>query len=343
MISTINYKISSEVKTMIRLIVTTGDTNGIGLEVFLKSLFRFREVASFDDVSVELVTNTKTFNDYLQFSPYSIKTIRSTGLALIHCNTFSPIVFGEANKKAAQLAAESLDTAISIVKSTTNSALVTLPISKAPMQDIGWKFPGQTEFVEYHSQSNNKAMMILQHQQLSFGLGTIHIPLQFVTSHITKEVLTDKIFTMLSFMDYDLGISNPKLAVLGLNPHAGEQGKIGTEDERILKPIIERMQREHYNVKGPYPADSFFGFGEYKQFDGVLAMYHDQGLIPAKMISNGQAVNVTAGTSIVRTSPDHGVAYPIAGKWKASEESTLQSMILATTMMKNRLRLNNQT
>lgn len=326
---------------MIRLIVSTGDTNGIGLEVFLKSLFQFRDIPTFDDVSVELVTNTKTFNDYLQYSPYSIKQIRSTGLALINCNTYSPIVFGEANRKVAQLAIESLETAISIVKATSNSALVTLPISKAPLQDIGWKFPGQTEFVEYHSRNNAKAMMVLHHKNLSFGLTTIHTPLHSVSSQITKELLTDKIFTLLAFMDYDLGIRNPKLAVLGLNPHAGEQGKIGSEDEKILKPIITRMKKEQYNVEGPFPADAFFGFGEYKRFDGILAMYHDQGLIPAKMLSNGHAVNVTAGTSIVRTSPDHGVAYPIAGKWEASEESTLQAMILATNIVRNRLRLNN--
>jgi 4-hydroxythreonine-4-phosphate dehydrogenase len=328
---------------MIRLIVSTGDTNGIGLEVFLKSLFRFRDIATFDDVSVELVTNTKTFNDYLQFSPYSIKEIRSTGLSLIHCNTFSPIVFGEANRKVAQLAIESLETAITIVKATTNSALLTLPISKAPLQEIGWKFPGQTEFVEFHSDSSNRAMMILQHKNLSFGLATIHIPLQSVQSKITQELVTDKIFTQLAFMDYDLGVRNPKLAVLGLNPHAGEEGKIGTEEEKILKPVIARMQKERYNVEGPFPADAFFGFGEYKRFDGILAMYHDQGLIPAKLLSNGHAVNVTAGTNIVRTSPDHGVAYPIAGKWKASEESTLQAMILATNIIRNRLRLDNQS
>jgi len=326
---------------MIRLIVSTGDTNGIGLEVFLKSLFRFRDIAAFDDVSVELVTNTKTFNDYLQFSSYSIKSIRSTGLSLIQCNTYSPLVFGEANRKAAQLAIESLDTAISIVKATTNSALLTLPISKAPLQEIGWKFPGQTEFVEFHSNTKSNAMMILHHQNISFGLATIHIPVNSVASNISQELLTEKIFTQLAFMDYDLGIRYPKLAVLGLNPHAGENGKIGTEDETILKPVIERMKKERYNVEGPFPADAFFGFGEFNRFDGVLAMYHDQGLIPAKMLSNGHAVNVTAGTNIVRTSPDHGVAYPIAGKWIASEESTLQAMILATNIIRNRLRLNN--
>lgn len=326
---------------MIRLIVSTGDTNGIGLEVFLKSLFRFRDIAAFDDVSVELVTNTKTFNEYLQFSSYSIKSIRSTGLSLIQCNTYSPLVFGEANRKAAQLAIESLETAISIVKATTNSALLTLPISKAPLQEIGWKFPGQTEFVEFHSNTKSNAMMILHHQNISFGLATIHIPVNSVASNISQELLTEKIFTQLAFMDYDLGIRYPKLAVLGLNPHAGENGKIGTEDVTILKPVIERMKKEQYNVEGPFPADAFFGFGEFKRFDGVLAMYHDQGLIPAKMLSNGHAVNVTAGTNIVRTSPDHGVAYPIAGKWIASEESTLQAMILATNIIRNRLRLNN--
>ncbi|MBL8005242.1 MAG: 4-hydroxythreonine-4-phosphate dehydrogenase PdxA [Candidatus Kapabacteria bacterium] len=328
---------------MIRLIVSTGDTNGIGLEVFLKSLFRFRDIAAFDDVSVELVTNTKTFNDYLQFSSYSIKSIRSTGLSLIQCNTYSPIVLGEANRRAAQLAIESLDTAISIVTSTTNSALLTLPISKAPLQEIGWKFPGQTEFVEFHSNNRNKAMMILHHQNISFGLATIHIPVNSVASNITQELLTEKIFTQLAFMDYDLGVRNPKLAVLGLNPHAGEEGKIGSEDDKILKPVISRMKKERYNVEGPFPADAFFGFGEFKRFDGILAMYHDQGLIPAKMLSNGHAVNVTAGTNIVRTSPDHGVAYPIAGKWIASEESTFQAMILATNIIRNRLRLNNQS
>lgn len=325
---------------MVRLIVSTGDINGIGLEVFLKSLFKFRHLREFDDVSVELVTNTKTFNDFVQFSPFTIGEIRDTNLALIHCHTYAPLLLGESEVKAAMLAKESLETAISIVAATTNSAFLTLPISKKALQDIGWEFPGQTEFVAYHSYDNHNPMMVLTHNNLSFGLATIHEPLQKVSSLITTEQIEEKIFTLLDFIEFDLRISKPKIAVLGLNPHSGELGTIGTEEETIIKPLLTKMQEGGFNVFGPFPADSFFGFGDYKNYDGILAMYHDQGLIPAKMISNGIAVNVTAGTSIVRTSPDHGVAYHLAGKWKASEESTLAAMKTAVNILRNRLGLN---
>ncbi len=325
---------------MLRLIISTGDTNGIGLEVFIKSLIRYRKIAEFDSVSIELATNKRTFNDYLQYSPYTITTIQSARVSLIHCKTFSPLLFGEPSEKSSLLAIESLETAVSIVKSTTNSALVTLPIAKKPLQDCGWNFPGQTEFVSFHSRTPSNEMMVLTFEDLSFGLVTIHTALDKVASLITPTLLQMKVQTFTEFIENDLRIPNPKIAILGLNPHSGENGTIGVEEVNVLKPTIQELKSQGFAIEGPFPADSFFGFGEYKRFDGILAMYHDQGLIPAKMISGGNAVNITAGTSIVRTSPDHGVGYPIAGKWVASEESTFQAMVYATRILSNRLGLN---
>ena len=230
------------------------------------------------------------------------------------------------------------------VKSLNSGAidvLVTAPINKENIQSEEFKFAGHTEFLE--NEIEGKSLMILMTDDLRVGLITGHIPISEVSSSITPELIKEKVGILYDSLQMDFGISKPKIALLGLNPHSGDNGLIGKEDEEIIRPTVKELFNEKKLVYGPYAADGFFGSNVYKQFDGILAMYHDQGLAPFKALSFGKGVNFTAGLKLIRTSPDHGTAYEIAGKGEADESSFKEALFKSIELFKKRsdyLRLN---
>ena len=213
--------------------------------------------------------------------------------------------------------------------------MVTAPTSKEALHLAGYSFPGQTEMVTLFSGSQ-KVIMMLVSPSLRVGLVTVHAPLKDVPGLISKEKIVEKINLMLASLQRDFAVKKPALAMLGLNPHAGEAGHIGSEELSVLQPALDAARTNGARIDGPFPADAFFGTQAYKRYDGVLAMYHDQGLIPLKLLSFGKAVNVSCGLSIVRTSPDHGTAYDIAGKGKADASSMVEAVRTAVAIAKNR-------
>lgn len=216
--------------------------------------------------------------------------------------------------------------------------LVTAPINKAAIQCDGFHFPGHTEYIQERVGDGREALMILMNDVLRVALVTTHLPIREVAQAITKEVVMRKIRIFHEALRKDFNVEKPRIAVLALNPHAGDGGLLGMEEQDIIAPAIEEMSKEGIICIGPYPADGFFGNRAYEYFDGVLAMYHDQGLAPFKALSMAEGVNFTAGLPIVRTSPDHGTAYDIAGKGKADEASMRQAIYTALDVFRNRQR-----
>jgi 4-hydroxythreonine-4-phosphate dehydrogenase len=244
------------------------------------------------------------------------------------------IEFGKANNKIGEYAIKSLKLATEALKQNTIDVLVTAPINKQNIQSETFKFPGHTNYLA--EALNGRSLMFMVSGNLRVGLLTDHVPLKDIANHITPQLIEEKLATVLKSLKQDFGISKPKVAVLAINPHAGDNGVIGNEDDIILKPTIEKIRQKGDLVYGPYSSDSFFGSNTYKSFDAVIASYHDQGLIPFKTISFGQGVNYTAGLSKVRTSPDHGTAYDIAGKGKADEGSFKEATYTAVKIFNNR-------
>jgi 4-hydroxythreonine-4-phosphate dehydrogenase len=215
-------------------------------------------------------------------------------------------------------------------------AVVTAPVSKKALHMAGYRFPGQTEMLQRLTRSANVAMMLVS-DAMRVGLVTIHLPIRQVARALTSALLRDKIETIHQTLLTDWRIANPRLAVLGLNPHAGENGDIGTEEKTVIVPVVRRLQARGMDVHGPFAADGFFGRYTPGTYDAVIAMYHDQGLIPLKMSSFGTAVNVSAGLPIVRTSPDHGTAFDIAGKGIADPRSMIEAIRCAARIAANRM------
>ena len=251
------------------------------------------------------------------------------------CTMYSPITYGIATKESAKLAIESLEISIHQVFHKNADALITLPISKASLRQYDWDFPGQTEMLSAYT-NQAKPLMILFAKQFRVALATIHVPLQKVSSMISKDSLVQTINILHNSLCEDWQIEQPTIAVLGLNPHAGEQGDIGDEELISIIPAIDQCKSLNINIDGPFSADAFFAQKKYQQYDAVLAMYHDQGLIPLKMISGYSGVNATVGLPIIRMSPDHGTAYDIAGKNIAHFESTKQAILSAIEFAVNR-------
>jgi len=327
------------------IIVSVGDCNGIGLEVFANSFEHNR----FEGVNFILVCNIELMEQYFkligigyQFDKDNL-LLFGKSIKLVNCITYPEIEFGIVSKTMGLLAAESLDKALNILFDAEKKnelqadAILTLPIQKESMYLAGWKYPGHTEM--FASKCGVKTeMMILGNKSLKVALATVHIPLKNVALSLKPYKLEEKILSLYDSLVNDFGITNPKIAVLGLNPHAGENGNIGIEDVDIIEPLIIKLKSK-LDVSGPKAADGFFGFGEYKNYDGVLAMYHDQGLIPLKLIAQGGGVNYTANLPIIRVSPDHGTAYDLAGKNKANPKSTIESIEMAEEIYKNRKKI----
>ena len=320
--------------------ISMGDINGIGIEVILKT---FEDKRMLDFCTPVLFGASKTVS--LHKKALEIETqihgIHSLD-KIVHgkvnlLNIWKDEVkvdLGKATKEGGYYAFQSLHAALKALKSGAIQVLVTAPINKENIQSEDFAFSGHTEFLESHLEG--ESLMILMNNTLRIGLITGHIPVSKVAETITEELITKKVHILHKSLVEDFGIHKPKIAVLGLNPHSGDNGIIGNEENELIKPTINNIKETGLLVFGPYAADGFFGSETYKQFDGVLAMYHDQGLAPFKALSFGNGVNYTAGLSHVRTSPDHGTGYDIAGKNKANPDSFKEALFAAIKIYKNR-------
>ncbi len=316
---------------IIRLGITVGDMSGIGLEVLYGAL-KSNCAAKYQ---VYLYANPQSVAHYYNSLFGSGNWSLPDKVKIISCGEFVEAQFANPNKEVAMSAILSLEKAANEALKNEIDAIVTLPIAKKVLQQVGWNFSGQTEFFAHAAQSSSY-LMILCTKKVRVALASIHVPLHAVSNLINKERIEYTITLFAQSLKKDYGISDPKIAVLGLNPHAGESGSIGNEEIESIVPAIENIRKQGIEVVGCFPADGFFAHGEYKRYDGIIAMYHDQGLIPLKMLAQGGGVNVTAGLPLVRTSPDHGTAYGIAGKNMADSRSMAEAIDMAAEIVKNR-------
>ena len=327
-------------KHKIKVGISVGDLSGIGIEIVLKSfednrmldfctpvIFASSKMISHHKKILNIDTNIHGIDSLNKIVPQKVNLL----------NVWKEIVdveIGRPSKNSGEYALLSLEKAVQALKNEQIDVLVTAPIDKHNIQSDTFQFKGHTEFLEEHLEG--ESLMILMSDELRVGLITGHIPIKEVAAAISPELIAKKAQIMYDSLVQDLGIPKPKIAVLGLNPHCGDQGVIGTEDDDIVRPAIEEIQKKGQLVYGPYAADSFFGNENYKSFDGVLAMYHDQGLAPFKTLAFGKGVNFTAGLNRIRTSPDHGTAFEIAGKGKAEFSSFKEAVFTAIRLFKNR-------
>ena len=329
---------------LIRVGITHGDVNGISYEILLKTFVDSRLLELFVPIiygsSKSASYHRKVLNnDTVNFNIiFHADEAREGKVNLVNCvKEETRIEIGKATADAGEAAYIALDWATKDLKENKIDLLVTLPINKDTIQNDNFKFPGHTEFLEERfSENREKALMIMATETLKVALVTTHVPLKDVSSMLTKELIAEKLRTLNQTLKRDFSIDAPRIAVLGLNPHAGENGLLGTEENDIIAPVVREAQDDWILCAGPFAADGFFGSGRLKDFDAILAMYHDQGLIPFKTMAMDMGVNVTGGLPIVRTSPDHGTAYDIAGKNEASEESFRQAIYMAIDIFRNR-------
>ena len=324
----------------IRVGITQGDPNGIGLEVIIKTFF---DPAMLEVCTPVLFGSQKTFSYHRKAMNIEMRFtgIRSAeGAISKQFNIFNvyeeeiPIEFGASTPTAGKYALKSIETACDALEQKKIDVLVTAPINKHNIQSEQFQFKGHTDYLEARFKSN--ALMLMCSDNIRVGVVTGHVPLANVSSIISEEKIIQKIKMLNKSLIEDFGMRKPKIAVLGLNPHAGDNGTIGGEESAVIAPAIAKAKSENINVFGPYSADGFFGSGMQHKFDGVLAMYHDQGLVPFKAIAFDSGVNYSAGLPIVRTSPDHGVGYDIAGKNLASESSFRSAVYLACDIFRTR-------
>jgi 4-hydroxythreonine-4-phosphate dehydrogenase len=320
--------------------ISIGDLNGIGIEVILKT---FEDKRMLDFCTPVLFGSTKVISHHkkalnIELPIHGITTISQINHSKINVlNIWKEevsVALGQATKLSGAYAAKSLEAAVNHLKEKTIDVLLTAPINKETIQSENFNFPGHTEYLEANLEGNS--LMILMTAQLRIGLITGHIPISKVAEAITPEIIKEKVATMHASLKADFGIRKPKIAVLALNPHCGDKGVIGAEDDEIIAPTIHEIAASGKLVFGPYAADGFFGSETYKQFDGVLATYHDQGLAPFKALSFGNGVNFTAGLNEIRTSPDHGTGFDIAGKNKANPSSFKEALFAGIQIFKTR-------
>ncbi len=334
----------SETKS-VRVGITCGDLNGIGLEVVLKA---FEDNRMHQDITPILYCGVKTVSHHrkalkleeVQFHGVkSVNDIIPRKFNVVDLWEDDPgIELGKASSALSKYSIQSLEAAAADLGQAKLDMLVTAPIDKHSMQQAGFQFPGHTEFLSHLAGSDSPVLMILAGDGLRVALVTGHLPISQVAEAITVERIVSKARLFHKSLQSDFGINQPRIAVLGLNPHAGDGGAIGNEDKERIVPAVRKLQEEGINAMGPYPADGFFGNGSYQHFDGVLAMYHDQGLAPFKALSFGHGVNYTAGLPIVRTSPDHGTGMGIAGKNEADPGSFRHAIWLGLDIIQNRER-----
>jgi 4-hydroxythreonine-4-phosphate dehydrogenase len=321
--------------------ISCGDINGIGTELIIKTfsdhrileqctpvIFASNKLINFYKKSIpEAHFNYQSIKDFTKVNPKQINIFNCWEEDI----SISP---GQLNDIGGKYAVISLLAAAEALKEGHIQGLVTAPIHKKNVQSEAFNYTGHTPFLKAVA-GNKDVLMLLYAENLRVGLVTEHVPLNEVARHITREAILSKLKLLHSSLKKDFGIDKPKIAVLGLNPHAGDEGLIGDEEDRIIKPLIKEARQDKL-VFGPFSADAFFARRSYLQFDAVLAMYHDQGLIPFKTIAFGEGVNYTAGLPFVRTSPDHGTAFDIAGKNKADATSFMTAVFECVDMINRR-------
>ncbi len=320
--------------------ISIGDLNGIGSEVVLKTfedsrmlelctpvIFANVKILSFAKKSFESTSNLHGIDTIEQMVPGKINVLN------VWREPYE-VRPGETDEQAGAYAVKSFIAATEALKNGSVDVLVTAPINKYNIQSEEFKFPGHTDYLNQQLEGN--ALMLMVQDNLRVGLLTDHVPVNEVASHLTEALVKQKIETVRQALIQDFSINKPKIAVLGFNPHAGDGGVIGKEDKEILQPVIKRMFENGTLVFGPFPADGFFGSGQYEKYDAVIAAYHDQGLIPFKTLAFGKGVNYTAGLNKIRTSPDHGTAFDIAGKGIADHHSFAEAVYLAIDIFNSR-------
>jgi len=322
--------------------ITIGDINGIGTEVIIKALSDDRILDHFTPIiygSSKVVAYYKNIvnKDGFHFSSISqAESSYTKKVNVLNCwEETAEITMGKATENGGKFAYIALDRAVRDFKQDAIDAIVTAPINKHAMKQSGFGYPGHTEYLDDQFKSGQNLMMMVS-PAMRIALVTNHVPVTKLKETITKELIKKKLKALNESLKRDFGIEKPTIAVLGLNPHAGDEGSIGTEDEEMVKPVVLEAKKNGVNVMGPYPADGFFGSATQKKFDAILAMYHDQGLIPFKALSFGDGVNFTAGLPVVRTSPDHGTAYDIVGRNIADASSIRSALYAAMDVARNR-------
>ena len=320
--------------------ISVGDLNGIGSEVILKS---FEDSRMFEFCTPVIFANAKLLSYLKKILDLNINIHGIDKLDQIVPNKLNVlnvwkegvnIEFGVLNDVVGKYAIKSFKAATDALKDGLIDTLVTAPINKYNIQSDDFAFPGHTDYL--NEQLEGDALMFMVHDNLRVGLITDHLPLQDVAAAITPELIKMKVLTIHETLKKDFRIEMPKIAVLGLNPHCGDGGVIGTTDDDVVRPTISELFDQNIKVFGPYSADGFFGTGAYEDYDAILAMYHDQGLVPFKTLAFGNGVNYTAGLNKIRTSPDHGTAYGIAGKGLADPNSFISALYLAMDVFRNR-------
>ena len=331
-----------EQERKIRVAITQGDTNGVGYEVIFKAfedpmmvelctpiIYGSPKVASYHRKALNIETNYSVINN--------AQEARDGRLNLLaYDNDEVNVTLGSPSAEAGQAAFKALDRAMTDFRSGMYDVLVTAPINKSTIQNPDFHFPGHTEYIQTSLGEGKKALMILMNETLRVALVTTHLPIKDVAKAISKEAIIERAKIFHEALRRDFRISCPRIAVLALNPHAGDDGLLGSEEKDVIIPAINELAAQGIQAFGPYAADGFFGAGTYERFDGVLAMYHDQGLAPFKTIALESGVNYTAGLPIVRTSPDHGTAYDIAGQSRADANSLRQAIYTAIDVFRNR-------
>ena len=328
----------------IKIGITQGDVNGVGYEVILKTfadpamlelctpiIYGSPKVAAYHRKALDLPTNFSIINSASEAADNRLSVVICTDDEL-------KVEFSKPDVEAGKAALGALEKAIEEYREGLIDVIVTAPMNKHTIQSEGFSFPGHTEYIEEKLGDGRKALMILMKNDFRVALVTGHLPVSQIASTITKELIEEKLAIFNRSLKYDFGIGAPRIAVLSLNPHAGDEGLLGTEEQDVIVPAMKEMAAKGILCYGPYPADGFMGSGNFTHFDGILAMYHDQGLAPFKALAMDEGVNFTAGLPVVRTSPAHGTAYDIAGKGIASEDSFRQAIYVAIDVYRNRLR-----
>ena len=325
----------------IRVGITQGDINGVGYEVILKTfsdptmlelctpiIYGSPKVAAYHRKALDIQTNFSIIN--------TASEAGHNRLSVVNCTDDEvKVEFSKPDPEAGRAALGALERAIEEYREGLIDVIVTAPINKHTIHSEEFSFPGHTEYIEERLGEGNKSLMILMKNDFRVALVTTHIPVREIATTITKELIEEKLMIFHRCLKQDFGIGAPRIAVLSLNPHAGDGGLLGTEEQEVIIPAMKEMEEKGILCYGPYAADGFMGSGNYTHFDGILAMYHDQGLAPFKSLSP-DGVNFSAGLSKVRTSPDHGTAYDIAGQDKADAQSMRSAIYAAIDIVEHR-------
>ena len=326
----------------IRVGITHGDINGVGYEVILKAfsdptmlelctpiIYGSPKVAAYHRKAMDIQTTFSIVNSRADIQDGRVNILNCTEDEL-------KVELTKPTAEAGKAALSALEKALQDYREGVFDVLVTAPINKHTIQSDTFHFPGHTEYIEERVGKGEKALKILLKDDFRVALVTGHFPVSEISRTLTKELIMEKMAIFHRSLKQDFGIDSPRIAVLSLNPHAGDEGLIGTEEQTVIIPAMQEMMAKGVLCFGPYPADGFMGSGNYAHFDGILAMYHDQGLAPFKALAMDEGVNFTAGLPIVRTSPAHGTAYDIAGQGIASEDSFRQAIYVALDVFRNR-------